>query len=62
MQRLNATARLRRVLTLGLLCAGLAASPAWAGGGKGGSGAKPTVSTKDYDVYCSGSAADALPP
>lgn len=62
MQRLNASARLRRALTLGLLCAGLAVSPAWAGGGNGGGGTKPTVSTKDYDVYRSGSAADALPP
>jgi cyanophycinase len=52
----------RRALVASLLCLGLGASPAWAGGGSGGSGVKPTVSTKDYDLYRSGSAADALPP
>jgi cyanophycinase len=62
MEGSQALSRLRRIISLGLLCVGLAAAPAWAGGGSGGSGAKATVSTKDYDLYRSGSAADALPP
>lgn len=62
MEGSQALSRLRRIISLGLLCAGLAAAPAWAGGGSAGSGAKATVSTKDYDLYRSGSAADALPP
>lgn len=54
---------IRRALMSGLsglllLCTGLA----WAGGGSAGSGAKATVSTKDYEVYRSGSAADVQPP
>jgi len=52
----------RRALVLGVLALGLVGSGAWAGGGSGGSGAKATISTKDYDVYRSGSATDALPP
>lgn len=62
MTQSQAPSRLRRALSLGLLCLGLLAGPAWAGGGSAGSGAKATVSTKDYDLYRSGSAADALPP
>ncbi|MCE4540651.1 cyanophycinase [Pelomonas sp. P7] len=62
MEGSQALSRLRRIISLGLLCAALAAAPAWAGGGSAGSGAKATVSTKDYDLYRSGSAADALPP
>lgn len=62
MECLNAPSRLRRAITVGLLCIGLASSSAWAGGGSAGTGAKATVSTKDYDVYRSGSAADAQPP
>lgn len=50
---------LRRAVSLGLLCVSLAAA---AGGGSAGSGAKATASGKDYDLYRSGSAADALPP
>ncbi len=49
----------RRAASLALLCVSLAAA---AGGGSGGSGVKPTVSSKDYDIYRSGSAADVLPP
>jgi cyanophycinase len=53
----------RRLLLLGLLSLGLASGSAWAGGGDAArSGAKPTVSTKDYDVYRTGSANDVLPP
>jgi len=59
---MNRLFNVRRALVASLLCLGLGASPAWAGGGSGGSGAKATVSTKDYDLYRSGSAADALPP
>lgn len=52
----------RRAFVTSLLCLGLVAGPAWAGGGSAGSGAKPTVSTKDYDLYRSGNAADVQPP
>lgn len=52
----------RRLLVLGLLSLGLASGSAWAGGGSAGSGAKPTVSTKDYEYYSSGSASNVLPP
>jgi cyanophycinase len=57
----RAPSTVRRALLLGLLSLGLAGS-AWAGGGSAGSGAKATVSSKDYEVYRSGSATDALPP
>lgn len=49
----------RRVVSLGLISLSLAA---WAGGGSAGSGAKATAGSKDYDLYRSGNAADALPP
>jgi len=49
----------RRAVSLGLLCVSLAAA---AGGGSAGSGAKATAASKDYELYRSGSAADALPP
>lgn len=49
----------RRAVSLGLLCVSLAAA---AGGGSAGSGAKATAAGKDYELYRSGSAADALPP
>lgn len=49
----------RRVVTLALLCASLAASAA---GGGAGTGAKGTAGSKDFDLYRSGNAADAQPP
>jgi cyanophycinase len=52
----------RRFALLLLLSTSLAVGSAWAGSNGTGSGAKATVSTKDYDVYRSGSAADVLPP
>jgi cyanophycinase len=50
----------RRAFVSGLLL--LAAGLASAGGGSAGSGAKATTGGKDYELYRSGSAADALPP
>jgi cyanophycinase len=47
------------LVSLGLLCVSLTAL---AGGGSAGSGAKATAGTKDYEIYRSGNAADALPP
>ncbi|KQW42219.1 hypothetical protein ASD88_21910 [Pelomonas sp. Root662] len=50
---------------MALLCVSLAAwviSPAHAAGGGAGTGARATAGSKDYDLYRSGSAADALPP
>lgn len=59
---MNRFSNVRRALLIGLLGLGLGTGSAWAGGGSAGSGAKATVSTKNYDIYRSGSAADALPP
>ncbi|RZL33500.1 MAG: peptidase S51 [Rubrivivax sp.] len=50
----------RRSFVAGLLL--LASSLAWAGGGSAGTGAKASAGSKDYDLYRSGNAADALPP
>ncbi|CAM4000649.1 cyanophycinase [Roseateles saccharophilus] len=53
----------RRLALLGLLSLGLVASgAAWAGSNGTGSGALPTVSTKDYDFYLSGSVPALQPP
>lgn len=57
MKRLQTWAR--RTVSLGLLCVSFAAL---AGGGSAGSGAKATAGSKDYELYRSGNAADALPP
>ncbi len=58
----RATSLLRRALALGLLAASLSGGAAWAGGGSAATGVKPTAVSKDYDLYRSGNAADALPP
>lgn len=50
----------RRALVAGLLL--LAAGLASAGGGSAATGAKAAAASKDYTLYRSGSAADALPP
>lgn len=52
----------RRVAVLGLLSLGLAASAAWANSNGKGSGLLPSVSTKDYDLYLSGSVPAVRPP
>lgn len=55
-------ATLRRTL-VHALCLGALVLPAaaWAAGGGAGTGAKPTTSTKHYDYYLTGNAADATP-
>ena len=57
MKRLHAWIRV--FVSVGLLCASAAA---WSGGGSAGTGAKASAASKDYTLYRSGSAADALPP
>ncbi|MCV2370077.1 cyanophycinase [Roseateles oligotrophus] len=51
----------RGLLTLCFAFGALLSAPAYAGGGAGKGGAAPTIASKSYDLYRTGSAEDALP-
>lgn len=58
---MKAWMNIRRALVMGLLGLGLGTGTAWAGGGNNNTLSKPTLSTKTFDLYRSGSAADMKP-
>lgn len=51
-----------RTLLALIIGIGMLSSPAHAGGGSSGTGAKPTYSDKNYDYYLTGNAADVVLP